>query len=133
MTLASKIDDVIMQRHSQWGTMSWAERKPHTLKIIKLVLDKSEECLADLAHARIVSVSATQTDRNYFLGHAIGATEDIEAYFDDSKGYGLEMEPVSPVVIPAGYAAKRKGMLAKRADLERQLKEMDAQLKRFSK
>jgi len=62
------------------------------------------------------------------LGYAIGHTEDIHAYYDDLKAYGLKLEPVDPVIIPTGYAAKRAVLVKRRDELEAELKELNRKL-----
>lgn len=77
----------------------------------------------------IIAVYAQNVDRNYLLGYAIGAVEDIKAYYDDKKAYGLVLEPVNFKRIPKGYAADRKALVQKRDNLQKQLDELDKEIK----
>ena len=77
----------------------------------------------------IYAVYANVPDRRYLLGFAIGQVDDICAYYDDKKAYGLDLEKVDPLVIPAGFAVKRKGLLAQRDQLQAQLDKLNKELK----
>lgn len=80
---------------------------------------------------QIYAVYATDNDRNRLLDFAIGAKEDIEAYFDDRKSYGLVLEPVNPLIIEAGYLVKRDAILKEKKQLEERLSVLNLRLKRF--
>ncbi len=57
----------------------------------------------------VYAVYAKNIDRNIFLGYCTSESkEDIEAYYDDKKCYGLMIEQVRPVKIPAGFATKKR-------------------------
>jgi hypothetical protein len=76
----------------------------------------------------IYAVYATDTDRDRLLGYATGNTVDIEAYFDSRKGYGLEINPITICHVPPGYSSQHRELIAKRADLERQINELNKQI-----
>ena len=77
----------------------------------------------------IYAVHATTLDHPLFLGYATGKIEDIKAYYDDRKQYGLEVTAVKPLHIPEGYAHKREGLLGRKAQLEKELKDIERQIK----
>jgi len=77
----------------------------------------------------IYAVYAIHTDRNYLLGYATGKVEDIRAYFDDQKVYGLEIKVVKWVHVPANYAEDKSALVAKRNALQKQVDELDRQIK----
>lgn len=78
---------------------------------------------------RIYAVYATHVDNIYLLGYAIGEMEDINAYYDDQKAYGLKIKAVKPVAIPKGFAVKRKALLQQKAALQAQLDKLNKELK----
>jgi len=78
----------------------------------------------------IVAVYAKHLDNRRLLGYAKGETKDIEAYFDDDKGYGLELESVEVVNIEAGYAESRTRLLDKRKRIQAELDELNRRLTR---
>lgn len=75
------------------------------------------------------AVYAKGTDRDQLLGFATGQQEDIAAYFDDRKGYGIYCNAIKPVNIPSGYAIQRAKLIAQRQELERQIREIDSSIK----
>jgi hypothetical protein len=78
----------------------------------------------------IYAVYATHVDRNYLLGYCISdERQDINAYYDEEKGYGLEVERVAPIVIPSGYAVQKKELVRQREVLKKQLEEIDRKIK----
>lgn len=77
-----------------------------------------------------VAVYGTDPDRHYLLGYAYGDSRDIQAYFDDRKGYGLEFETVNPVYVQEGYADEKTQILVEMEDLQRRLDELKSQLER---
>jgi hypothetical protein len=74
-------------------------------------------------------VWANDSDRRRFLGLCTGHSNDIEAYYEDKKGYGLDIESVVPTVITAGYGKRKKELIVQKQELERQLKELDNRIK----
>lgn len=77
----------------------------------------------------IVAVYAEHLDRNTLLGYAMGDHDDIAAYFESRKAYGLKMEEVVPILIPKGYASKREGLVEQKEALEAGLARTEAQIK----
>lgn len=76
----------------------------------------------------IVAVYAQHLDRNSLLGYAMGNRDDIAAYFDDRKDYGLEMEEVTPILIPSGYAGTKKSLMKRKEALEAEMSRIQAQI-----
>lgn len=75
---------------------------------------------------QVYAVYAKHVDRNILLGFCISDTyDDIEAYYEEKKAYGLEIEPVHPVRIPAKFAIRKKELVKRRLELEKQLKELE--------
>lgn len=77
----------------------------------------------------IYAVYANSTDRRYLLGFATGEIKDIEAFFDDQKAYGLNLERVKAQHIPPGFADKRAALLQQKAAHEAEVRKIDSQLK----
>jgi hypothetical protein len=76
----------------------------------------------------IYLVRAIHVDRDIQLGVVEGDIEDIKAYFDDRKAYGLKItEYVPPTVIqiPKGYAAIKKELELRQTQLDNEVKELD--------
>lgn len=78
----------------------------------------------------VFAVYDVQPERLQLLDFACGSAEDIEAYFDGGS-YGLELKPVDPLVIEAGYKDKKTQLLFEKAQLERQLATIDSKIKRL--
>lgn len=76
----------------------------------------------------IYAVSATQLDRDQLLGYAIGRTEDIAAYYDSRKGYGLRIEPIKPLRIPDGHARRMAELVKKREAAEKALRQINREI-----
>jgi hypothetical protein len=105
---------------------TWKD-KPHRL-VYDLVSEIKRMKLR--GQETIVAVSGTQSDGPpYLLGYAIGAENDIRAFFDDNKGYGLKLSEVKATHIPAGYANTRAKLLQEKAEIEAQLEAINKQLK----
>lgn len=104
----------------------------YVINILQSATEKVMTAVFDEPRQRetIYAVYAKHTDQNYLLGHAIGEVEDIEAYFDDRKAYGLVLEQVDPVSLRSGYAEKRAELLRQRDELERAMNQIDAELRR---
>lgn len=77
----------------------------------------------------VTAVYASYVDRRYLLGYAVGRRRDIEAYFDDRKVYGLEFVNVIAIHIPPGYAEKKEGLMGQKAQLEKELRELEDKIK----
>lgn len=74
----------------------------------------------------LFAVYAVYDDRNRFLGcvecdSIKESQKDIESFFEDQKGYRLEIEEIKPIRIAKGYAERKKSLIKRREDLERQL------------
>jgi hypothetical protein len=80
---------------------------------------------------QIWAVYAEHEDRRMLLDFACGEIEDIASYFDDQKAYGLNLEPVNPIIIEPGYRAKRNELLFEKAQIERRLRTLDGKLTRM--
>lgn len=79
----------------------------------------------------IYAVYAIHENRNQLLDFAVGEEEDIKAYFDDRKAYGLELKPVDPLIIPTGYCAERNELLLEKVKIERRLAALNRKLERL--
>lgn len=79
------------------------------------------------------AVYANHIDRKVLLGIASGDPEDIKAFYDNQKAYGLDLylERLQPNPIPPGYAALKDTLLAKRRLIAAQLADLDEQLKKL--
>lgn len=76
----------------------------------------------------IYAVYATHVDRSVLLGYATGTPKDIHAYFEEKKGYGLEIQTIKPINIPAGYSQKKAALIKIRDRLERELADIIKQI-----
>lgn len=77
----------------------------------------------------IHAVFAKYEDRNRLLGYVIAESEeDVQAYYEDKKAYGLEIETIEPVRIPAGFAAEKSELIRQRDALKKQLQELESRL-----
>ena len=74
----------------------------------------------------LYAVYGTDVDRNYLLGFADGKQEDVEAYYNARKGYGLVLDPIEFTVIPVGYKAKKE-------TLDKEIKKYEAMIKQLTK
>lgn len=84
----------------------------------------------DKMNNQIYAVYAKHLDRNQLLGYCISDSyDDIEAYYKSKMVYGLEIEAVYPIRIPAGYAAQKASLLKQKQELEAQLEKLDEQIK----
>lgn len=80
---------------------------------------------------KLYIVFATHTDRDIFVGFATGEVEDIEAYFDDRKAYGLRIEEAKPIKVEAGYAKRKNELAMKKAFLEAELRTLNNKMKKL--
>lgn len=78
---------------------------------------------------QIYAVTAKYTAGPYFLGLATGSQEDICAYFESQKGYGLDVSPVKCINVESGFAEKRRQLLTKQAQLKLELEQIEQELK----
>lgn len=67
---------------------------------------------------QIYAVTAKYTAGPCFLALATGSQEDICAYFESQKGYGLDVSPVKCINVESGFAEKRRQLLIKQQELE---------------
>ncbi len=99
----------------------------------------TETISADLPNndSKIIAVWSKHEDRNHLLGyavgnhllgHAVGNHEDIAAYFEDEKGYGLEMNVVIAKKIPEGYAMKKRALQDLKESLESELEAINKKI-----
>jgi hypothetical protein len=65
------------------------------------------------------------------LDFACGNEEDIKAYFEDRKCYGLELVLVDPLIIKPGFGSEKAGLLLEKERVERQLKGLELSPKRL--
>lgn len=78
---------------------------------------------------QIYAIFAKHLDRNVLLGYCYSESwEDIEAYYEEKKAYGLEVEHVRPVRIPKGYAEQKSTLVKQREALQKQIDELDRQI-----
>lgn len=80
---------------------------------------------------QIYAVYAEHTDRRQFLGLAVGEVRDIEAFFSEKKAYGLTLERADIQYIPQGFATRKAALMGKKRELQQQLIELEAELKKF--
>lgn len=77
----------------------------------------------------IYAVYAEQLEENRLLGYACGDKQDIEAYFFDSRGYGLTFKPVNPVHVPINFAETRAALVKAKKKLEDEVRAIDTKLR----
>jgi hypothetical protein len=77
----------------------------------------------------IYRVEGSNVDRNFFIAYATGNEGDIRSYFEDRKGYGLELEAVRPIHITPEMTQEKYKLLVERERIERRLKEIEGLLK----
>ena len=78
---------------------------------------------------QIYAIYAKHLDRNQLLGYCYSESwEDIEAYYEDKKAYGIEVEAVRPVRIPKGYADRKALLVKERESLQKQIAELDRRI-----
>jgi hypothetical protein len=61
----------------------------------------------------------------HLRGFAIGDAADIKAFFQPMRGYGLILEEVIPLRIPAGFAIETQRLELQKEDLELQLYDLE--------
>ena len=66
-----------------------------------------------------------------FLGVYSGLEEDIRAALDDHKVYGLDLQVLNVQTIPEGYAKRRQNLIELRTQLEKQLQQLNNEIKRL--
>jgi hypothetical protein len=98
------------------------EYQPHTL--VTELCDALED-----ARKTIWAVRSIGESHSPIVGYAVGEKADIEAFFADRKGYGLELERVAVQHIPAGFASKRESLLRQKEAHEKEVARINAQLK----
>jgi hypothetical protein len=91
---------------------------------IRTRLDKE-----NLMEQQIYRVEGSNVDRNFFIAYATGNEADIRMYFDDRKGYGLELDAVRPIHITPEMTQEKYKLLVERERIERRLKEIEGLLK----
>jgi hypothetical protein len=77
-------------------------------------------------------VTAQHQERNEFLGLVKAHTkEDAEAYYSEeaARCYGLIVEELEPPILPVGFSITRNELIAKKRNLEAELKRVDGILK----
>lgn len=73
----------------------------------------------------LYQVFSSGTERITELGFARAEKlADIEAFFDERKGYGLVVKPIREVTVPCGLAERKK-------ELRKKLSEMDLEMSRI--
>lgn len=82
----------------------------------------------NLKSVPIYAVTAKHTQGPVFIGLAQGELEDIKAYFDSEKGYGLEVLPAKVINVESGFAEKRKQLLIRQEQLEIELEQIRREL-----
>lgn len=63
------------------------------------------------------------------LGHVTGEAKDIEAFYHERRQYGLIIEPITVNHIPKGFAESKAAVYKRKKELQKQLIEVEAQLK----
>lgn len=77
----------------------------------------------------VFAVYAIDLDRLIFLDFACGNPKDIEVYFEDRSGYGLELKPVNPLIIEEGLRHRKNKLLLEKEKLEKQLAVLNDKLR----
>lgn len=77
---------------------------------------------------QIYAVTAKHAQGPVFIGLAQGELEDIKAYFDNQKGYGLEISPANPINVECGFAKKREQLLIRENQLRAELEQIQREL-----
>ena len=77
----------------------------------------------------VVAVYATQPERQQLLGFAAGDLQDIQAFFDDRKAYGLEIRRLQYIRVPTGFAQRKKELERRKTELLQELEEIKSELK----
>lgn len=70
----------------------------------------------------------SSSNQDTFVGHATGDPEDIKAFFDDRKEYGLYLQAVKIVDVGAGYAYKRHRITEQAANLRETADKLEKEL-----
>lgn len=78
---------------------------------------------------QIYAVTAQYSQGPVFIGLAQGELEDIKAYFDNQKGYGLEVLPAKIINVDGGFAKKREQLLIKANQLRAELEQIQRELR----
>lgn len=78
---------------------------------------------------KLYIVRGTGSNSDYFIGLATGTVEDITAYYDDKKGYGLRIDQANITNVPDGYAVKRDALIAEKRQLEKRIQTIEAMIK----
>lgn len=76
------------------------------------------------------AVYANHENHRNFLGIASGDMQDIEAFYESRKAYGLDIEPIQVNHIPAGFAVEKAALKERRRVVAEQLAALDGQLKK---
>lgn len=85
----------------------------------------------DFVPGQIYAVHAKHLDRNVLLGYCFAESEeDIRAFYDEDKAYGIVITAVLPVRIPTGYAEQRAALIEQRNNLQKQINELNMQISR---
>lgn len=96
--------------------------------------EQKNRSIVDGDKQQVYAVFAKHLDRNKLLGYCYSESfDDIEAYYEDRKGYGLEVEAVHPIRIVSGYADRKKELADKRDKLQRQIDELNRQISGIDK
>jgi len=70
----------------------------------------------------VYQVFAKHDDRDRELGFARAETlADLEAFFDDRKGYGLVVKPIKSVTVPCGLADRKRSLKDKMVALDHEM------------
>jgi hypothetical protein len=69
----------------------------------------------------------------HILGYAIGDAEQIKQFYDDARMYTVNVDPVDVLKIDAQAVSERKNIVAQKAQLEQQIKEMTTQIEGLAK
>jgi hypothetical protein len=108
--------------------ISW-DKAPMVHEIVGYALEAAKRKWEPEVNKPVMVVWANNNDRRLFLGHATGAAHDIESYYEERKGYGLELEPVEITHVESGYKAHKDNIIAKRDRLQAELDQLNLRLK----
>lgn len=77
-------------------------------------------------------VYAKYDDRNNFLGIAEGESEDITAFFDRKKCYGIILKEIKIIKVPKGTAKKVEEIKKRQRELEEEQAKLENELAKNS-
>lgn len=106
----------------------WANRPKRMVDALCNAIDNLTK-QADKAPIMPCAVYAAHVSREVLLGYATGDMVDIEAFYDDQKGYGLTFKEVKVQHIPTGFAKKCAALNELKAEHEKEIERINRDLK----